>query len=136
MPPTDTDLPLEYEEEQIDYGLGEQDSGNMILDDLSLMNYDDIRKQLNRSDVTKSRATKLLKKVLEEAIHKRNQKALKQVFHAYINRNEAVILFSQRSRNQYTIRFYYKFLKTNSIRQQQTIQHRCEQSNQYELYLV
>lgn len=49
----------------------------MILDDLSLMNYDDIRKQLNRSDVTKSRATKLLKKVLEEAIHKRNQKALK-----------------------------------------------------------
>ena len=107
MPPTDTDLPREYEEEQIDYGLGEQDSGNMILDDLSLMNYDDIRKQLNRSDVTKSRATKLLKKVLEEAIHKRNQKALKQVFHAYINRNEAVILFSQRSR---IIRFYHQIL--------------------------
>lgn len=30
MPPTDTDLPREYEEEQIDYGLGEQDSGNII----------------------------------------------------------------------------------------------------------
>lgn len=81
MPPTDRDLPREYVEEQIDYGLGEQDSGSMILDDLSLMNYDDIRKQLNRSDVTKSRATMLLKKVLDEAIHKRNQlKGLKTGF--------------------------------------------------------
>lgn len=62
MPPTDTDLPREYEEEQIDYGLGEQDSGNMILDDLSLMNYDDIRKQLNRSDVKKIQSNKAIEK--------------------------------------------------------------------------
>ena len=44
-------MPPEYEEdEEIDYALDEEDSANMILDDLGLSNYDDIEKQLNQPE--------------------------------------------------------------------------------------
>ena len=40
-------MPPEYEEdEEIDYALDEEDSANMILDELELSNYDDIEKQI------------------------------------------------------------------------------------------
>ena len=47
-------MPPEYEEdEEIDYALDEEDSANMILDDLGLSNYDDIEKQLERPEMPK-----------------------------------------------------------------------------------
>ena len=45
FPEEPQDMPPEYEEdEEIDYALDEEDSVNMILDDLGLPNYDDIEK--------------------------------------------------------------------------------------------
>ena len=46
-------MPPEYEEgEEIDYALDEEDSVNMILDELELSNYDDIEKQINQPEMT------------------------------------------------------------------------------------
>ena len=68
------DLPPEYEEdEEIDYALDEEDSANMILDDLGLSNYDDIEKQLERPEMPKKQIKPFLKKKVEAANHKRNQ---------------------------------------------------------------
>ena len=68
------DLPPEYEEdEEIDYALDEEDSANMILDDLGLSNCDDIEKQLDRPEMPKSQIKPFLKKKLEAAIKVRNQ---------------------------------------------------------------
>ena len=49
-------MPPEYEEdEEIDYALDEEDSANMILDDLGISNYDDIEKRTKstRNDAKK-----------------------------------------------------------------------------------
>ena len=68
------DIPPEYEEdEEIDYALDEEDSANMILDELELSNYDDIEKQLERPEMPKSQIKPFLKKKLEKAVYKRNQ---------------------------------------------------------------
>ena len=68
------DLPPEYEEdEEIDYALDEEDSANMISDDLGLSNYDDIEKQLERPEMPKKQIKPFLKKKVEAANHKRNQ---------------------------------------------------------------
>ena len=68
------DMPPEYEEdEEIDYALDEEDSVNMILDELELSNYDDIEKQLERPEMPKSQIKPFLKKKLEAADHKRQQ---------------------------------------------------------------
>ena len=68
------DMPPEYEEdEEIDYALDEEDSANMILDELGLSNYDDIEKQLERSEMPKSQIKPFLKKKLEAADHIRQQ---------------------------------------------------------------
>ena len=67
-------LPPEYEEdEEIDYTLDDEDSVNMILDDLGLSNYDDIEKQLNKPEMPKIQNKPFLEKKLEAANHKRNQ---------------------------------------------------------------
>ena len=56
FPEEPQDMPPEYEEdEEIDYALDEEDSANMILDDLGLPNYDDIEKQLNQPEMTQKR---------------------------------------------------------------------------------
>ena len=74
FPEEPQDLPPEYEEdEEIDYALDEEDSANMILDDLGLSNYDDIEKQLERPEMPKKQIKPFLKKKLEAANHKRNQ---------------------------------------------------------------
>ena len=74
FPEEPQDLPPEYEEdEEIDYALDEEDSVNMILDDLGLSNYDDIEKQLERPEMPKKQIKPFLKKKLEAANHKRNQ---------------------------------------------------------------
>ena len=68
------DLPPEYEEdEEIDYALDEEDSDNMILDDLGLSNYDDIEKQLNQPEMTPKKSKKYVNKKLKDAEYRRNQ---------------------------------------------------------------
>ena len=53
FPEEPQDMPPEYEEdEEIDYALDEEDSANMILDDLGISNYDDIEKRLNQPEMT------------------------------------------------------------------------------------
>ena len=68
------DMPPEYEEdEEIDYALDEEDSVNMILDELELSNYDDIEKQLERPEMPKSQIKPFLKKKLKDTDYKRQQ---------------------------------------------------------------
>ena len=68
------DMPPEYEEdEEIDYALDEEDSVNMILDELELSNYDDIEKQINQPEMTQRKIEKYVNKKLKDAEHKRNQ---------------------------------------------------------------
>ena len=68
------DMPPEYEEdEEIDYALDEEDSANMILDELELSNYDDIEKQIKQPEMTPRRNKKFINKKLKDAEHKRNQ---------------------------------------------------------------
>ena len=74
FPEEPQDMPPEYEEdEEIDYALDEEDSANMILDELELSNYDDIEKQLERPEMPKSQIKPFLKKKLEAADHRRQQ---------------------------------------------------------------
>ena len=66
--------PPEYEEdEEINYALDEEDSANMILDDLGLSNYDDIEEQLNQPEMTPRKIKRYIDKKLKDAEHKRNQ---------------------------------------------------------------
>ena len=74
FPEEPQDMPPEYEEdEEIDYALDEEDSVNMILDELELYNYDDIEKQLERPEMPKKKIKPFLNKQLEKAKFKRNQ---------------------------------------------------------------
>ena len=74
FPEEPQDLPPEYEEdEEIDYALDEEDSTNMILDDLGLSNYDDIEKQLNQPEMTKRKKQLYVDKKLNDAKFKRHQ---------------------------------------------------------------
>ena len=86
FPEEPQDMPPEYEEdEEIDYALDEEDSANMILDELDLSNYDDIEKQLNQPEMTPRKIKRYIDKKLTDANIKRNQlKGYKsQVSHAY-----------------------------------------------------
>ena len=63
FPEEPQDMPPEYEEdEEIDYALDEEDSANMILDDLGLSNYDDIEKQINQPEMTQQRIKRYIEK--------------------------------------------------------------------------
>ena len=74
FPEEPQDLPPEYEEdEEIDYALDEEDSDNMILDDLGLSNYDDIEKQLNQPEMTPRKTKRYIDIKLKDAIKVRNQ---------------------------------------------------------------
>ena len=74
FPEEPQDMPPEYEEdEEIDYALDEEDSVNMILDDLKLSNYDDIEKQINQPEMTQRKIRKYLNKKLKDAEFRRNQ---------------------------------------------------------------
>ena len=74
FPEEPQDMPPEYEEdEDIDYALDEEDSANMILDDLDLSNYDDIEKQLNQPEMTQRKIKRYINKKLKLAINKRHQ---------------------------------------------------------------
>ena len=68
------DLPPEYEEdEEIDYALDEEDSANMILDELELSNYDDIEKQIIQPEMTPRKIKRYIDKKLKDAEFRRNQ---------------------------------------------------------------
>ena len=74
FPEEPQDMPPEYEEdEEIDYALDEEDSANMILDELELSNYDDIEKQINQPEMTQRKIKKYVNKKLTDANIKRNQ---------------------------------------------------------------
>ena len=74
FPEEPQDMPPEYEEdEEIDYALDEEDSANMILDDLGISNYDDIEKRLNQPEMTQKKIKLYVNKKLKEADIKRNQ---------------------------------------------------------------
>ena len=74
FPEEPQDMPPEYEEdEEIDYALDEEDSANMILEELDLSNYDDIEKQLNQPEMTPRKIKRYIDKKLTDANIKRNQ---------------------------------------------------------------
>ena len=74
FPEEPQDMPPEYEEdEEIDYALDEEDSANMILDDLGISNYDDIEKQLNQPEMTQEKIKLYVNKKLKDAEFKRHQ---------------------------------------------------------------
>ena len=74
FPEEPQDMPPEYEEdEEIDYALDEENSANMILDELDLSNYDDIEKQLNQPEMTPLKIKRYIDKKLTDANIKRNQ---------------------------------------------------------------
>ena len=74
FPEEPQDMPPEYEEdEEIDYALDEEDSANMILNELELSNYDDVEKQMNQPEMTQLKIQKYINKKLKDAIFKRNQ---------------------------------------------------------------
>ena len=74
FPEEPQDMPPEYEEdEEIDYALDEEDSANMILDELDLSNYDDIEKQLNQPEMTPRKIKRYIDKKLKDAEFRRNQ---------------------------------------------------------------
>ena len=74
FPEEPQDMPPEYEEdEENDYALDEEDSANMILDELDLSNYDDIEKQLNQPEMTPRKIKRYIDKKLTDANIKRNQ---------------------------------------------------------------
>ena len=74
FPKEPQDLPPEYEEdEEIDYALDEEDSANMILDELELSNYDDIEKQIIQPEMTPRKIKRYIDKKLKDAIKVRNQ---------------------------------------------------------------
>ena len=74
FPEEPQDMPPEYkEDEEIDYALDEEDSANMILNELELSNYDDVEKQMNQPEMTQLKIQKYINKKLKDAIFKRNQ---------------------------------------------------------------
>ena len=74
FPEEPQDMPPEYEEdEEIDYALDEEDSTNMILDDLGLSNYDDIEKQIKQPEMTQQKIKLYIDKKLKDAEFKRHQ---------------------------------------------------------------
>ena len=115
FPEEPQDLPPEYEEdEEIDYALDEEDSANMILDELELSNYDDIEKQLNQPEMTPKKYQKFINKKLKDAIKVRNQlKGRKsQASQAYnkgnLNEAEKTIVFKILDNERVVVNQYIK----------------------------
>ena len=72
--PEEPKLPPEYDEdEEIDYGLDDEDMDNEILGDLGLENYDSVEKAMNQQEKTERRNKKYLNKIINDAKFKRNQ---------------------------------------------------------------
>ena len=74
FPQEPLDLPPEHDEDdEIDYGLDDEDMDNEILNDLGLQNYDSVEKVLNQQEMTQRKNKKYLNKIINAAKTKRNQ---------------------------------------------------------------
>ena len=74
FPQEPLDLPPEYDDDdEIDYGLDDEDMDNEILNDLGLQNYDSVEKVINQQEMTKQKNKKYLNKIINAAKTKRNQ---------------------------------------------------------------
>ena len=74
FPQEPLDLPPEYDDDdEIDYGLDDEDMDNEILNDIGLQNYDSVEKVLNQQEMTPKKTKAYLKKIVNEAKTKRNQ---------------------------------------------------------------
>ena len=84
--PQEPQLPPEYDDDdEIDYGLDDEDMDNEILGDLGLQNYDSVEKVINQQEMTKRKNKKYLNKIINEAKFKRNQlKGYKISYHKTI----------------------------------------------------
>ena len=72
--PEEPELPPEYDEDnEIDYGINDEDMDNEILGDLGLQNYDSVEKVINQQEMTQQKNKKYLNKIINEAKTKRNQ---------------------------------------------------------------
>ena len=68
------ELPPEYDDDdEVDYGLDDEDMDNEILGDLGLENYDSVEKVMNQQEMTERRNKKYLNKIINDAKFKRNQ---------------------------------------------------------------
>ena len=68
--PKEPELPPEYDyDDEIDYGIDDEDMDNEILDDLGLQNYDSVEKVVNQQEMTERKN----RKYLNAAKLKRNQ---------------------------------------------------------------
>ena len=67
-------LPPEYDDdEEVDYTIDDEDMNNDILDDLGIMNYENVDKVLNQSEMTPDKTKMYLKKIIKDAEFKRKQ---------------------------------------------------------------
>ena len=72
--PEEPELLPEYDDDdEIDYGLDDEDMDNEILGDLGLQNYDSVEKVINQQEMTQQKNKKFLNKIINEAKTKRNQ---------------------------------------------------------------
>ena len=72
--PQEPQLPPEYDDDdQIDYGLDDEDMDNEILGDLGLQNYDSVEKVINQQEMTQRKNKKYLNKIVNDAKFKRKQ---------------------------------------------------------------
>ena len=68
------DMPPEYDEnDEIDYGLDDEDLSNVILDDIGITNYENVEKILNQPEMTPQKTKAYLNKIIDEAKYRRNQ---------------------------------------------------------------
>ena len=72
--PQEPKLPPEYDDDdEIDYGLDDEDMDNEILGDLGLQNYDSVEKVINQQEMTRRKNKIYLNKIVNDAKFKRNQ---------------------------------------------------------------
>ena len=72
--PEEPESPPEYDnDDEIDYGIDDEDMDNEILGDLGLQNYDSVEKVMNQQEMTQRKNKKYLNKIVNDAKLKRNQ---------------------------------------------------------------
>lgn len=74
LPQKPGDLPPEYDEdEEVDYAMAEEDKTTEILNDIGIINYENVDKILNQTNMTPKTKKAYLKKIIKEANFKKNQ---------------------------------------------------------------
>ena len=74
LPHDPQELPPEYDDdEEIDYGLYDEDMNNEILDDIGITNYENVDKIINQPEMTPDKTKMYLKKIIKDAEFKKKQ---------------------------------------------------------------